>query len=273
MSTITIQNHRLTGEGISYQASPNTSGKYKANYLDSLVIHYTAGSSAESSARSLCDPASKASAHLIIARNGNVIQLVPFDTVAWHAGKSAHLGRVGMNQYSIGIEIDNAGPLEKHGNTYLSWFKRHYSEEDVVYAVHRNETAARYWHEYTEQQILKVQEISELLVAEYQLKYILGHEEISPGRKTDPGPAFPLDRLRDRILRGDRDKDELPEPSLLADMGIVNGSLLNIRNKPSTAGELVAKPLEKGTKVRILEENDGWCKVKIEVEGWVSKST
>ncbi len=271
MSSMIIQNHLLSGEGTSFKASPNVGSKFKAGSLDSLVIHYTAGSSAESSVRTLCDPNSKASAHLVVSRSGEVIQLVPFDTVSWHAGKSEHQGRIGMNQFSIGIEIDNAGLLEKHGTTYLSWFKRPYKEEDVVFAVHRNEQVARYWHEYTEAQILVVEALCELLVSTYKLKYILGHEEISPGRKVDPGPAFPLDKLRNRILNNDRDNDGKPDVVELAKEGITMGSLLNFRDQPSTSSEMVAKPLKNGTLVKIISEQGDWYRVKVELEGWVNK--
>jgi N-acetylmuramoyl-L-alanine amidase len=271
MSSFTINDHLISGSKTAFLATPNVGGKFKPGNLDTLVIHYTAGSSAESSIRSMQDPKAKASAHLVVGRDGSVTQLVPFDTIAWHAGRSEHNGRIGMNNYSLGIEIDNAGLLEKHGSTYVSWFKRQYKEEDVVYAVHRNESVARYWHEYTEDQILKVQELCEILVNTYDLKFILGHEEISPGRKVDPGPAFPLDKIRNKLLFNDRDNDGKPDVVELAKEGITMGSLLNFRDQPSTSSEMVAKPLKNGTLVKIISEQGDWYRVKVELEGWVNK--
>src|SRR5690606_16389776 len=101
--------------------------------------HYTAGSDAKSSAKYLAQADVKASAHLVIGRNGEIYQLVPFDTIAWHAGISSYQGRSGYNNFSIGIELDNAGPLEKTGADYVSWFGKKYMESERVLKTHRNE--------------------------------------------------------------------------------------------------------------------------------------
>jgi len=78
-----IKNHKLVG--VDYKRSPNQSGTIKPTYL---VIHYTAGRSAEAAVRTLTSRKRKASAHLVIGRDGSVTQLVPFNRKAWHAGKS-----------------------------------------------------------------------------------------------------------------------------------------------------------------------------------------
>src|SRR5687767_14248650 len=154
---MTISNGLI--DGIGFQPSKNIGPKFAAGLPDTIIIHYTAGSSATSSIATLCDPNSKASAHLVIGRDGTITQLVPFDTIAWHAGKSQFGGRIGFNQYSIGIEIDNAGLLEKRGDKYYSWFNRAYPEDEVVTAVHRNQSLAQYWHAYTEVQLTATYEV------------------------------------------------------------------------------------------------------------------
>lgn len=242
---------------------------FKPNFPDSLIIHFTAGSSAESSASHLASDEVKASAHLVVDRAGKVYQVVPFNIKAWHAGKSHHNGRQSYNHLSIGIELDNAGELTPAGTTFVSWFKKRYSAEDTLKATHRNEDRPSHWHIYTEEQIRVCEEISRLLVARYDMKEILGHEEISPGRKTDPGPAFPLDKLRDDIFSTDRMTED--NPSQLPDKGAVDASKLNIRSQPHGGAEKVAKPLPRGKEVKILEERDDWYRVSIQVEGWVSK--
>ena len=68
---------------------------------DMIVLHYTAGTSAESSALFLPRPDVSASAHVVIGREGEVFQLVPFNIEAWHAGKSWYAGRGGLNRYSL----------------------------------------------------------------------------------------------------------------------------------------------------------------------------
>lgn len=253
-------------DNTTYIASKNQD-PFKAKLPDSLIIHYTAGRSGESSASHLANDDIKASAHLVIDQSGKVYQVVPFNIKSWHAGDSIYNGRRFYNHFSIGIELDNAGKLTPSGSAFVSWFGKRYSEDQAVKATHRNESNPRFWHVYTEEQIAVCEEISSLLTAQYDIKEILGHEEISPGRKSDPGPAFPLDKLRDDIFSQDRvvDTPELPEK------GTVMASKLNIRALPQSGSEKVAKPIPKGKEVSILEERDGWYRVATQVEGWVSK--
>jgi N-acetylmuramoyl-L-alanine amidase len=259
----------LQGDNIKHLNTPNVSGHYAAGLPDTIIIHYTAGSSAESSVKTLMDPAAKASAHLVIGRDGSITQLAPFNVITWHAGESSYNGRTGFNKYSIGIEIDNAGILNKREDGYYSWFGRKYEEKDVVKAIHRNETLPAYWHAYTEQQILLVYDICAMLKKAYGIKFILGHEEISPKRKVDPGPAFPLDKLRDRILAGARDSDK-DESTVVKNSGEVVATKLNIRSAPAETADKVAMPLNQGAKLKIVESKDGWYKVQAVIEGWVS---
>lgn len=261
-----IKNHIIAG--IPYIKSPNTSGEFKTGLPDTIIIHYTAGASAEAAVRTLTDSASKASAHLVVGRDGSITQLVPFNMIAWHAGQSSYKDRNGFNNYAIGIEIDNAGLLTKTGDVYQAWFGKTYPANEVVEAVHRNETIPRFWHTYTEQQIAAVELICRQLITTYNIKVILGHEEISPGRKIDPGPAFPLDKFRERLLNADsRDQNTA---NTLPSKCRVTVDKLNIRAKPDPGGDKVAMPLAKGTKVNVLDQSSGWYKVSVEVEGWVN---
>jgi N-acetylmuramoyl-L-alanine amidase len=263
-----IDNHKLTDDPrVKEVSSPNHGGVFAAGHPDTIVIHFTAGSSAASSVKSLCDDKSpnRASAHLVIGRDSSITQLVPFNTVAWHAGKSQHNGRTGFNQYSIGIEIDNAGELTKTGEKYLSWFGKEYPVNEVVHLKHRNHDGLRYWHTYTEDQIVIVEEICKLLLNAYPIRFILGHEEISPTRKTDPGPAFPLDNLRDELLN--QVSDDGAED--LLKQGKVTAEILNLRVAPENGDVLLKLPKE--TQLKILEEKEGWLKVVTEQIGWVKK--
>ncbi|GAB4326900.1 MAG: hypothetical protein Kow0037_00110 [Calditrichia bacterium] len=261
-----IKNHRLEGEGIAYQPSPNRGGELRP---DAIVIHYTAGRDVQSAVATLCNPDVRASAHLVIGRVGEIYQLVPFNRVAWHAGKSSFGGREGYNGYSIGIELDNAGLLTRNGTRYYSWFGREYPESEVFYGVHRNQQVARYWHRYTERQIELTETLCRLLMAKYPIREILGHEEISPHRKIDPGPAFPLDKLRYRLLMADRSGEEGDELILPAP-GRVNTSRLNIREEPSLHSEKIARPLPEDQPVTVLEKKGEWYRVSTVIEGWVA---
>ena len=176
-----------------------------------------------------------------------------------------------MNRYSIGIEIDNAGRLEKNGEEYTSWFRRSYSDSDVFEGINRNESTPSFWHRFTEEQVALVEEIYKLLVESYGIHQILGHEEISPSRKVDPGPAFPLDKMLDRILRGDRHEDLAEEVTDQPGAGVVTANKLNIRSGPGTHADVSGDPLPKGTVVHIKDKTDEWYEVVVESQGWVSK--
>ena len=272
-----INDHFLTdtdpdSQGINRTfTTPNISGKSAEGLPDTIVIHFTAGSSAESSAKHLSTPSAKASAHLVVGRDGEIYQLAPFNVITWHAGRSSWKGRTGLNKYSVGIEIDNAGRLTRtESGSFKTWFGREIPAADVFQGKHRNESAVSYWHEYTETQIQKVFEICELLVEKYGIKNIVGHEEIAPKRKEDPGPAFPLDRLRERLI-GDNRKSE--EGELSGDqekIALVNASKLNIRNGPGVAFPKISEPIRRGETVSILGVKNGWTQVEYIQKGWVS---
>lgn len=280
MSYLIKDDHRLYGEDVEQIACGKQSGEFADKLPDTVIIHYTAGGSLKSAVDTLMDPNVRASAHLVIGRQGEIRQLIPFNVVAWHAGKSKYKDRSGMNQYSIGIEIDNAGRLDKAGDTFVSWFGRKYPADQVKEAVHRHEAKTSYWHVYTEEQITRVFSITGLLREKYGIRHILGHEEIAPGRKFDPGPAFPLDRLRQKLLEEDRSLTLAADTALRIDReiassaarkGIVRASLLNFRERPSMSGDVISDPLVKGTSLEVLDEENGWLKVKVARTGWVKK--
>lgn len=107
------------------------------------------------------------SAHLLIERDGSVIQFVPFGLRAWHAGESDFCGRANCNDFSIGIELEGADDVPY---------------EDIQYE--------------------RLASITRTLMQEYPAitpDRIVGHSDIAPGRKTDPGPAFDWPRFRRMI--------------------------------------------------------------------------
>lgn len=250
--------------------TPNVGDAFANDRPDTIVIHFTGGSSAESSARHLCNPSVKASAHLVVGREGEVYQLAPFNRVTWHAGRSTWKGRSGLNRFAIGIEIDNAGQLKSNGaGAFLTWFGRSVPIDEVFLGVHRNQSAESHWHAYHKDQVERVFDLCELLIDQYGIGEIVGHEEIAPDRKVDPGPAFPLDKLRDRLLGDPRDSDD-PAPPVIVERALVNVGMLNIRSGPSTNFPSVREPLPMGTPVRILRTESGWAEVEMVTKGWVS---
>ena len=263
-SKLRIENHRLVGDNVTWRATPNVGGALKARYL---VMHYTAGSSLKSSVESLCTVKAKgnASAHIVLGRDGSIVQLAPFNVVTWHAGVSAWNGETGLNSRSIGIEMDNAGVLTRVGERYMSWFHKEIPAAEVVLAAHRHGGGVQPWHAYTEKQIARALELAELLVEHYGLEDVLGHEDIARGRKTDPGPAFPLASVRGHALG--REDETAPHY-------VVTAPSLNIRKGPDASFDAVAPPLKKGTRVTLLEAGERWNKVEVDgptdIEGWVN---
>jgi len=242
-------------------------------YPDSIVIHYTAMDKFDEAVKVLKEKSVPASAHLIIGKNGQIKQLAPFNYRTWHAGISKYKERSGYNHFSIGIEIDNLGWLEAYDGYFsrpeLEIYNIRVTEKDVVKKEHKNPVVRKiYWQKYTKEQIQTVVEICRLLKITYPIKEIVGHDDIAPERKQDPGPAFPMEFLVKEVFSSDRSDDEDP---VIYDTieSVVAASKLNIRSAPDLNSDKVARPLNRGAKVEILEKSGEWLKVKTEIEGWV----
>ena len=154
-----VKNHLLYKEGkqVNWQTSPNISNSLIKPEL--IVIHYTGDNSLQGALSWLCAPEAKVSAHLVIAKTGVVWQLVPFNLRAWHAGQSSWNGRGDCNSWSIGIENVGLGD------------------------------------EWPEAQIEANKLIVAALVAHYGITEVVGHSDIAPGRKVDPGPRYPWHKV------------------------------------------------------------------------------
>ena len=149
----------------SYSPNFNAPKRVK-NRMKFIIIHYTGMKKEFAAIKRLQDPKSKVSSHYLIKRNGEIINLVPDLFEAWHAGVSSWKNFKSLNKNSIGIEITNPG--HQHG------YKR-----------------------FSKKQIFSLQKLLNILIKKYKIKkkYILGHSDISPGRKKDPGEKFPWEML------------------------------------------------------------------------------
>jgi len=198
---VKISNHLLvadSGEKLTYIKSPNQAAGISPIYL---IMHYTAGPTLDGAVSWFKNPQAQASAHLVIDRDGSMVQMVAFNRRAWHAGKSQWGNLSGMNQYSIGIELVNAGKLSKNANgQWLTWSKKVIPSEDVTVAKHKDESSEAGWHEYTEAQIEVASMVGLLLHKAYNFTDVLGHDDVSPGHKVDPGPVFPMNSFRSIVL-------------------------------------------------------------------------
>ncbi|MBX9795682.1 N-acetylmuramoyl-L-alanine amidase, partial [Sphingomonas sp.] len=204
---------RQGAQRVEFIKSLFTSGSFAA--MPSIaVIHFTAGASGRSSAewfRNRQNPGS--SAHVVVDRDGSVIQCVAFDTVAQHAGRSRWrdlAGRelVGLNRFSFGIELANWGDLRRAGSGWAS--HTGVPIASPVLAVHRggNPDGSRTpigWEPFPAPQIDTAVAIVRALVSAFGVNEIVGHDDIAPTRKFDPGPAFDMVRFRARVFGGRAD--------------------------------------------------------------------
>ena len=151
----------------SLNYSPNFNPeKRKANQIKFLIFHYTGMRTEKAAIKRLTDIKSEVSSHYLINQKGEIITLVPNLYIAWHAGKSRWKNYESLNKNSIGIEITNPG----HSFMYKKFSK---------------------------QQILSLIKLTKFLINKYKInkKNILGHSDIAPERKKDPGEKFPWQNL------------------------------------------------------------------------------
>jgi len=143
--------------------SPNFNPKKrKPNQIKFIIFHYTGMKKESDAIRRLTEIQSEVSSHYLIKKNGEIQTLVPELYIAWHAGKSSWQNHKLLNKNSIGIEISNPG--------HQFGYKR-----------------------FSKKQITSLLKLSKFLIKKYKInpKNILGHSDIAPDRKKDPGEKFP----------------------------------------------------------------------------------
>ena len=146
--------------------SRNFDERAHGSVIDKLVLHYTGMQNSEVSLARMCDSSSKVSSHYLIDEFGLVYQLVNEEKRAWHAGISYWAGQTDINSQSIGIELQNPG----HDGGY---------------------------QEFPEPQIEALVDLATSIVDRFNIpaKQILGHSDIAPERKRDPGECFPWEKI------------------------------------------------------------------------------
>jgi len=166
-----------------------------------LVVHFTAGASAQSSINFWRTPAARgASAHIVIDRDGTIFQCRPFNRTCGHVGSGRwvdpNTGRkyTSINSIAIGIEIANAGSNPQ----VIRWARNNDPNfAGTVNLKHRNGGPVKEWEEFPLEQLVAVTELSQTLVQRYRLDDISGHDCLDPEDRNDPGPAFPMKTLRE----------------------------------------------------------------------------
>ncbi len=146
--------------------SPNHDARPTGQPVDMLLLHYTGMPTAEAALARMCDPAAKASAHYCIDEDGTVLRLVAEDRRAWHAGVASWAGATDINGRSIGIELVNPG----HEFGYRP---------------------------FPEPQMAALIELAKEILSRHPIlpARVLGHADVAPARKEDPGELFDWARL------------------------------------------------------------------------------
>lgn len=187
---------------VPFYQTPNVSrGR---NTCELIVVHYTGshGSAQGDAVNWGTKRESGASWHLGVDRDGSVVQLGDFRKILWHAGKSFWQIPVagsnihydiynGVNPCSIGIEFCNSGLLEYNRGKYYNRFGKELPKSKVF-----EDNDGGFWERFDSAQLEEGVKIIQALCDAYNIKEIVGHNEVSPGRKVDPGPAFPLADVR-----------------------------------------------------------------------------
>ena len=232
-----------------FRPSPNFDRGLQPTYL---MMHYTAGTTAEGAIQWLCNPQKenpdiRVSAHLVISRTGEITQLVPFNCIAYHAGFSYWEGKKSLNRFSIGIEMDNDGFLTPKEDRWISKPGALYDSAQVKVATHWKLFKESGWLVYPEVQYQAALEVARVLVEKYGLIDVLGHEDVHPA-KVDPGPAFPLEQFRQELFG--RVQPLLQPFTVRRTVRIyqdVDGT------QPRLPPRLAVSPLPRGTPVKVLK--------------------
>jgi N-acetyl-anhydromuramoyl-L-alanine amidase len=171
-------------EGVRFVASPNRDDRPEGTTIGLIVLHAISlppgefgGAAIEQLFLNSLDPlehpyyagiaALRVSAHFLVRRTGDLVQFVPCAKRAWHAGVSQWRGRAACNDYSVGIELEGSdeAPFEERQYTVLA-------------------------------------ELTRAIKRAYPIAEVVGHSDIAPGRKTDPGPCFDWAHYRGLLARG-----------------------------------------------------------------------
>ncbi len=156
----------MTGPAVLVHPSPNHGARPAGQAVDMLVLHYTGMATSAAALDRLCDPAAEVSTHYLVEGDGGILQLVPEHRRAWHAGRSFWRGDPNINSRSIGIEMVHPGH---------AWGYRPFPEG----------------------QITALSRLCQGILGRHGIpaRHVLGHSDVAPDRKEDPGEWFPWRRL------------------------------------------------------------------------------
>ncbi|WP_158827466.1 N-acetylmuramoyl-L-alanine amidase [Mucilaginibacter lacusdianchii] len=261
-----IQNHWLVPDGADDKIKISKSGNVRDLIdPDYVIIHYTATDTASSAINWFMDTRNnpdKIAAHIVLDYDGSITQLIPFNRRANHAGTSTWDGTDNLNFHAIGIEIVNPGFAERLTDGSFrrstdSGFKTYPATDaqKFVKLEHKHKFWTgrdnHFWHIFPDAQLQALYKLCKELFNTYHLITAIGHDDISPARKPDPGPAFPWNEFKKQVFGSVNNTGKVY---------VVNTDGTNFRNGSSTNSPIIKK-LGAGYEVGLIETNGQWCKV------------
>jgi len=272
---LSVKDHYLVDEhGRRFQEiTPHKNGYKSRPPIDRprfIVMHFTTGTKVESTISHFIDGSSGVSTHLLIGRDGRVIQFLPFNKVAQHCGYSYWERLSNLNYHSIGIELDNAGLLSRSREA-SGWFSRKVLipdgmvEQKVSWKQYKANDPARYpaWEKFSKVQLKVALNVVKALKEHYgSIKDILGHEDVNINNRYDPGPLFPMSKFRKELF-GRKDPEmeifKINEGKTHLYANSIDGSRPNINMRAYN------DTLPIGTIVRVnqVDENRGMSLVRV----------
>lgn len=244
-----IKNHWLVKDNAEEKIKILKSGNARDPIdPDHLVIHYTATADAQSAINWFMDTKNnpdKIAAHIVLDYDGTITQLVPFNLRANHAGTSTWDGVESLNYHSIGIEIVNRGFADHPVNSGTN--------SKTIKASHKHKfwDNIQNWYAFPDAQLQALYQVAKAIFETYQLISAVGHDDISPARKLDPGPAFPWDEFKQQVFGTVNNSGKV---------FTVNTDGTNLRAASSTNAASIKK-LPVGYEVGLIETNGEWSKV------------
>ena len=163
------------------KSSPNFSSRSSGTKIDMVILHYTGMKTKHSAIKRLCNKKAKVSSHYLIDVQGKIFKLVDEKFTAWHAGKASWKGKHDINNRSIGIELVNPG--HRYG-----------------------------YKKFTKKQVSSLISLLKKMIKRHKIpkNRILGHSDVAPQRKMDPGEFFDWNYLAERDI-GVWPKDQYPK--------------------------------------------------------------
>lgn len=231
--------------------------------LKYIIIHYTTGTKMDSTLNYVKRADAGGCAHLLIGRDGRVVQLVPFNLVAFHAGYSWWEGDTDLNRYSIGIELDNAGALTG-GPGHWMRNRVQIPDENVEIKPYWRDLSQKpqAWEKFPPAQLAVLENILRALLAKYRVPpgkeiEILGHDDVNLANRIDPGAVFPMEDVREKVLG--RRLPKFKEYRMAKDANLYTHEM----DVPNVNLLEFATSLPKGAEVKLKRSEGKWSLVNV----------